>query len=122
MVHLQINLYNTIERNAMKRRCILAAVLFFQVTLLVHAKSDITLSVLYFYNLAQVEEFSYLTKALSEMLISDLQQVKDIVIIEREQIEKVTQEMALGQTGMINEITAPKVGGMLGARYLLTGS
>lgn len=81
-----------------------------------------TVSVLYFQNLSEDDEKPYISKALAEMLTSELSNVDAITLVEREQLEKTLKEMALGQSGLINDTAGPQVGQMLGANYLITGS
>ena len=81
-----------------------------------------TISVLYFDNLTEEEQYVHLKKALTEMLISDLHQLKGVTFVEREKLESVLQEMALGQSGFTDEATAPKVGELVGAQYIISGS
>ncbi len=45
-----------------------------------------------------------------------------IKIVEREKIESVSKEIALGQSGLIDEATAQEAGRLVGARYIITGS
>jgi TolB-like protein len=80
------------------------------------------LSVLYFENISKEERAPNLKKAIAEMVITELSGVKGISVVEREQLETVTKEIALGQSGLIDEKSAPKAGEMLGAQYLVFGS
>lgn len=79
-------------------------------------------SVLYFDNLSGRERHAAFGKALTEMLISDLSRVNGITVVERQKLEELNKEMALGLTGLVDESTAPKVGKMLGAAYIMAGS
>jgi len=80
------------------------------------------LSVLYFENISKEERAPNLKKAIADMLITELSGVKGVSVVEREQLESVTKEIALGQSGLIDEKFAPKAGEMLGAQYLVFGS
>jgi TolB-like protein len=80
------------------------------------------LSVLYFENLSGRERDSHFSKALSEMLIADLSAAGGLNLVEREQMNEVMAEIALGMTGIIDEESSPKVGKMLAADYLVMGS
>jgi TolB-like protein len=93
-------------------------VFFLLATLL---KAEPIISILYFDNLTKEGKYAHLKKALTEMLISDLHQLKDITFVEREKIESVIQEMALGQSGLMDDSTAPKVGKLVGAQYFISG-
>ncbi|KMQ51343.1 TPR domain protein, putative component of TonB system [Chitinispirillum alkaliphilum] len=81
-----------------------------------------TVSVLYFNNLSPENEHPNLGKALAEILISDLSANTSLLFVEREQLEKIMREIALGQTGAVDMESAPEVGNLLGAQYLLTGT
>jgi TolB-like protein len=87
-----------------------------------YAAGQCRLSVLYFDNLSGKQRHSYLSKALTELLIQDLSQLKGLALVERQELEKVTGELALGLTGLVDETTSPKLGKMLGATHLLTGA
>jgi len=61
-------------------------------------------------------------KALTAMTISDLAQIKGITVIERVRLQALIDEMKLGQTGAVDQSTAPKAGRLLGAENLVVGS
>ncbi|MFW5785482.1 MAG: CsgG/HfaB family protein [Chitinispirillaceae bacterium] len=81
-----------------------------------------TVSVLYFNNLSPEESYPNLHKTITEILITDLAADTFIVLIEREQLEKVLSEIDLGQSDLVEEKSAPETGKLLGANYLFTGS
>ena len=56
------------------------------------------------------------------MLITDLSKIKGITIVEREKLEKLIQEIKLGQSKYFDPATAQKLGKGLGAQNILTGS
>ncbi len=59
---------------------------------------------------------------LTETMATELLATKAFRIIERRHIAKVMKELALGQTGAVDEQNAAKVGQLLGAKFLLVGS
>lgn len=83
-----------------------------------------TIAVLYFENnsLAKKQEMDPLRKGLADMLITELSKIQQLQVIERSQLQKIMEEMALGQSGMIDQSTAQQVGKLLGAQTLLLGS
>lgn len=85
-----------------------------------------SISVLYFTNLGSADaagaEKNYIGKALAEFSAAELSAVKGITIVERNTLEKIMKEMELSVTGIIDENTAPKIGKLLGATYILDGS
>ena len=58
----------------------------------------------------------------SDQLATHLVKSNAFIVIEREQLAKVMGEQALGQTGAVKGETAAKVGELLGAQSLITGS
>jgi len=80
------------------------------------------LSVLPFDNLSRRERHAHLGRAVAEMLTAEFAQVPEVTLVERQKMEAVAGEIALGMTGIVDETTAPKVGMMLGAQYLMTGT
>ncbi len=58
----------------------------------------------------------------SDQLATHLVKSKAFIVIEREQLAKIMGEQALGQTGAVKGETAAKVGELLGAQALITGS
>ncbi len=60
--------------------------------------------------------------AVADMLITQLIRSERFIVVERSQIERVLGEQALGQSGVITEETAPRVGKVLGAESLIIGT
>jgi len=81
-----------------------------------------TISVLYFDNTIADTEYQWLSKGLADMIISDLNGLPGIRIIERESLEKVLQEQALSLTGLTEEGSATEIGKLLQADQLIYGA
>jgi TolB-like protein len=85
-----------------------------------------TLSVLYFTNLGSADASgdgrNYIGKALAEFSAAELSSIRGITIVERNTLEKLMKEMELSMTGIVDESSAPKIGKLLGAKYILDGS
>ena len=81
-----------------------------------------TVAVFYFKDLSSDNRFRYLQKAMAEMIITDLAQVKSLQVLERVRVQFLLTEMQLGQTGIVEEKTAPRAGRLLGAENLIVGS
>ena len=107
--------------------------LFVQVTLFVAllpglapAVSEIkTLAILPFENnsITDPEKYSPLTDGLAAMLITDLNKNKSVLqVIERNKIKALLKEIALGQTGAVDESAAIKAGKILGAQSIGFGA
>ena len=63
-----------------------------------------------------------LGKGISDILSTELSKTNSFILLEREKLEEMMKEQTLGQTGFINEQTAPELGKLLGANAIITGS
>ncbi len=81
-----------------------------------------TMSVLYFENTAKNAEYDWLSKGLADMVATDLASGAGVVLVEREQLEKVLRELELGLSGLIDPSGASAVGKLLDAKILVYGS
>ena len=64
----------------------------------------------------------YLSKSLPESISATLSGSKDIRVVERAQLAKIVDEIALGQTGLFNERQISRAGRMIRADVLIIGS
>jgi TolB-like protein len=80
-----------------------------------------TLAVLYFRNTTARPELDPLEKGLAVMLITDLAKVKEIRVVERAQLQALVEELQLSTSGLVAADTAPRVGQLLGARFIVGG-
>jgi TolB-like protein len=80
-----------------------------------------TLAVLYFHNKTARSDLDPLEKGMAVMLITDLAKVKEIRVIERAQIQALVEELQLGTSGLVAPDTAPRMGQLLGARFVVSG-
>jgi TolB-like protein len=67
------------------------------------------------------EEMAALSKGLAEMMITDLSQVKQLEVVDRVRVQALFDEMALGQSGLVDEATAAKFGGLIRAGKIVRG-
>ncbi|HTY06066.1 MAG TPA: CsgG/HfaB family protein [Gemmatimonadales bacterium] len=67
-------------------------------------------------------DFEGLQRGFAGMLISELSANNGWRVVEREQIQKLTDEQNLGASGRVDPQTASKVGKLVGAKYAVTGS
>lgn len=81
-----------------------------------------TVSVCYYQDLSPDKSLSAFQKGLAAMLITDMSRIKSLRVVERLRLQALFQEMKLGQTGIVDERTAPRVGYLLGAENLVTGN
>ena len=68
------------------------------------------------------ENFEALEKGIAGMLISELAANPAARVVEREGIEKLLAEQSLGASGKVTPETAAKIGKLVGARYVITGT
>ncbi len=61
-------------------------------------------------------------KGVADMLVTALVESKKFMVVERSELEQVLNEQGLGQSGLVTPQSAAKVGQLLGAEMLVTGS
>jgi tetratricopeptide (TPR) repeat protein len=81
-----------------------------------------TIAVCYYQDLSPDKSLRAFQKALTAMVITDLSKIKSLKIVERVRMQALLQEMRLGQTGIVDQNTAPRVGKLLGAENLIVGN
>lgn len=80
------------------------------------------LAVCYYEDLSPDKSLRAFQKGLAAMLITDMSKIKSLKVVERLRLQTLFQEMKLGQTGLVDDKTAPRVGHLLGAENLLVGN
>ena len=81
-------------------------------------------AILDFDNISGISKYDGLGKALSSMLISDIESnvsSKRLQLVERSQIQKILKEQNFQASGNVNKNTAVQTGKILGVNYLLVG-
>jgi TolB-like protein len=90
-----------------------------------HSLAQATLvAILDFENISGIAKYDGLGKAMSSMLISDIEanvSPKRLQLVERAQIQKVLKEQNFQASGSVNKSTAVQAGKILGVNYLLVG-
>jgi tetratricopeptide (TPR) repeat protein len=81
-----------------------------------------TIGVTQFKNLTGDKEVEWLGVGIAESITQKLSRVKDYILIERINVDKIIGEIALGQTGVIDENSAKKAGKALGADIIIIGN
>ena len=81
-----------------------------------------TFAVCYYADVSPNNSFRAFQKALAAMVISDLAKIDSIRIVERIRLQSLFLEMELGQTGIVDPSTAPRVGHLVGAENLVVGT
>jgi TolB-like protein len=81
-----------------------------------------TLSILYFDNITKDKEYDWLSKGITDMLISEITETGTVDVVERTNLKKVLDEQALSQTGLIDDKKALELGKLMSAAKLIYGS
>ena len=81
-----------------------------------------TVAVFYFKDTSEDRRFRQLQKAMAALIISDLTQIESLEVLERTRVQFLLDEMQMGQTGIVEPQTAPRVGHLLGAENLVVGT
>ena len=82
----------------------------------------VTLAVLCFQNLSPEARLDPMEIGFADLLATDLQDREGIAVVEREQLNKVLDELGLQKSAFAQSGSAPRIGQMLGAQTLLLGS
>ncbi len=80
-----------------------------------------TVAVTYYQNLGS-PALTPLQKGLAALLIDDLSKVRELRVVERERMQALLDEARLSTSGLVDAKTAPRVGRLLGAGKVTTGS
>lgn len=64
---------------------------------------------------------SSLGYGLADLLTSDLARARELVVVERLNVDALLRELSLARSGRVDSATAPRIGRLLGARRLVTG-
>lgn len=67
-------------------------------------------------------ELAPLSKGIADLLIIELAQNPAIRVVERENISQLIAEQNLARDGRVDDATAARIGKLLGARHMITGS
>lgn len=65
---------------------------------------------------------TWISRGMADMLTTDLAKVGKLTVVQREQLDKVLKEQALGASGAVDSAKAVEFGKILSAQTLLTGS
>ncbi len=68
------------------------------------------------------QQYSWLSYGMTASVISDLGKIKDITVISEIDRKKAIEEIQLSMTGLVDDKKAVKVGEVLGANIIFTGS
>jgi TolB-like protein len=85
---------------------------------------QIKVAIVDFDNISGIAKYDGLGKAMSSMLISDIEanvSPKRLQLVERSQINKILKEQNFQKTSSVDKASTVKLGKLLGVRYLLVG-
>ena len=68
------------------------------------------------------ENFDALQKGMAAMIISELAANPGARVVEREELQRLLDEQNPGASGRVDDATAAKLGKLVGARYVVTGT
>lgn len=105
------------------KRGILFIVFLVWTTLLPTSGDDTTLAVLDFENnsIFNSEEVQPLSKGLAEIMITELNGIQAIRVVERQRFRSMLDELKLSQSGLVSEKKSVEVGKLIGAQHLVFG-
>ncbi len=84
--------------------------------------SPLVLSVLYFEDRAQVANLRWLSKGLPDLLVAELARRPSLIVVQRDRLDEVIHEQSLHLTGRVADESTVRVGRLIGATVLVTGS
>ena len=67
-------------------------------------------------------ELAPLSKGIADLLLTDMAQNPGIRVVERENIQKLLDEQNLARDGRVDDATAARIGKLLGAKHMVTGT
>lgn len=68
------------------------------------------------------EELAPLSKGIADLLITQLAQNPGVRVVERENITRLLAEQDMAANGRVDDATAARIGKLLGAKHMVTGS
>lgn len=86
------------------------------------ARQNMRVVILPFRNITGKAEDQWLSDSFAESLTMGLLKVESLQVIERGQIQQILKEQQFGQTGLVDEQSAPKLGRLMGAEVVVLGS
>jgi len=85
------------------------------------AEERTVIAVLPFRHASEDAHYEPLAESMGEMIVAQLARLEKLAFVERTELDKVLKEHELSLSGLVDPETKAKVGGLLGATYVLTG-
>jgi len=95
---------------------------FFHLSTWAAAAAERRVMILPFRNLTRAEADNWLGESFSESLLMGLGRVRSLKLVERAELAQVIKEQALMQSLLADPENAPRIGKLVGADYMITGS
>ncbi len=86
------------------------------------ALNNDVVSVFYYKNTRGKKSFDWLSKGITDMLITELSKSYQIQVVERENLQKILKEQELSLTGLMDQNKKVEIGQLLNANQLIYGS
>lgn len=100
---------------------IVLKILIILFVLCLNLQAQITVAIADFENNSGIFNLDYWEKAIPDFLKSELSKSNRLIIVERNRLDNVLKEQALGMTGMIDSSKIQQVGNLIGAQYIIQG-
>ncbi|HEX9755856.1 MAG TPA: CsgG/HfaB family protein [Gemmatimonadales bacterium] len=68
------------------------------------------------------EDYDALRRGVAGILISELSQNPRVRLVDRAETQRILDEQALAESGRVDAATAARIGRLVGARYMITGT
>ena len=102
----------------------LSFLICFSVSVTFCSSQTVRVAILDFENISGIAKYDGLGKAMSSMLISDIEanvSPKRLQMVERAQIQKILKEQNFQASSAVDKTSSVKAGKLLGVKYLLVG-
>ncbi len=80
------------------------------------------IAVMPFANLTKDTGLAWLGEGIAETMTTKLSQVSSLTVVERTRLDAALREIALGQSGVVDDSTAARAGKMIGAATMVVGA
>lgn len=101
---------------------VMSMVLLLQPCLAADAPAVKRIAVMNFDNRNADGQWQWLSKGLADMLITDLSACEQLMVVERERLWRITEELGLEKLGLLDSAAAAKAGGVAMVDWVLFGS
>jgi tetratricopeptide (TPR) repeat protein len=97
-------------------------IIFFCPFIIFSQAGDIRLAIMPFENVSSKKQYDWIGMGIAESLSNSLAYIPAIQLIDRMHLEQIISEQGLSLTGLVDEKYAPKIGNMVSANQMLSGT